>query len=630
MCRLSTAKTDKGFKAGTLTENHAKWYDIHANQEVLSWLKDGAKIPFATEPDCFHLPNQKLSFTQGEFVASELNNLVKAGAIERCNSNTPPKCISPLGCVPKKGGKLRLITDMRRINSHVTVPKFQYEDIQTVTNMIQSDDQLITLDISNGFHHIPIAEQDRDKLGIFFRGRYYRWKVAPFGLSISPLLFCKTVRPVVQYLRAQGLRIVAYVDDFILMSTPALMNEQKMLLLQTLENLGWIINLEKSSLNPETSKEYIGYKITTEGQPLLKIPNTRIRKLKRSLVGVLQKTHATARLLARIAGQCIAMTKAIIPGKLLLRNLYRLIAKKQTWDDLLEIDQATRQDLIWWKEAVHTWNGTPITVGHIDCQIETDASESGWGAVLGDQTAAGFWNVRLSRKHSNYREMMAILLALKTFKSIQGKSVQVLTDNISAVAYINHLGGPSKELTQLASAIWTEAHNRSMTVTAKHLAGVNNVAADQLSRLSDKYEWKLHPRLFAYIDKSWGPHTIDRFATLANAQLRAFNSLYAEPFTTGVDALAQTDWAENNNFVNAPFRLIPQILDLVQTQKAAATIIAPLWRAQPWFQRLQNLSICPPLKLPKHNAYLPHRTKPEPHRNKKWAIYAWRVSGQKI
>ena len=108
MCRLSTAKTDKGFKAGTLTENHAKWYDIHANQEVLSWLKDGAKIPFATEPDCFHLPNQKLSFTQGEFVASELNNLVKAGAIERCNSNTPPKCISPLGCVPKKGGETEI------------------------------------------------------------------------------------------------------------------------------------------------------------------------------------------------------------------------------------------------------------------------------------------------------------------------------------------------------------------------------------------------------------------------------------------------------------------------------------------------------------------------------------------
>jgi ribonuclease HI len=408
------------------------------------------------------------------------------------------------------------------------------------------------------------------------------------------------------------------------------MIKHKRLLLQTLENLGWIINQEKSSLNPETSKEFIGYKISTDGQPMLKIPNARIRKLKRSLAGILQKTHATARLLARIAGQCISMTKAIVPGKLLLRNLYRLLAKKKAWDEILEIDQATRQDLLWWEQAVHTWNGTPILVGHVDTQIKTDASESGWGAVLGAQTAAGFWNVRLSRKHSNYREMMAILLALKTFKGLHGKSVQILTDNVSAAAYINHLGGPSKELTQLASAIWAAAYDKSMTVTAKYLAGVDNVAADQLSRLSVKYEWKLHPRLFTYIDKLWGPHTIDRFATLANAQLPKFNSLYAEPFSAGVDALAQTDWASHNNFVNAPFRLTQQVLDLVQAQKATATIIAPLWQAQPWFQRLHSLSICPPLKLPKHNAFLPHRAKPEPYRNKKWTTYAWRISGRKI
>lgn len=202
MCRLSTSNPIKseGFQAGTLTKNYAHWCDIGANQEVLSWLKNGVKIPFATEPDCFYLPNHTLSFKQSEFVKEELKTLVHAGAIERCS--TPPKCISPLGIVPKKGGKLRLITDMRKLNSYMNVPKFQYEDIQTVTNLIQKDDLLITLDISNGFHHIQIAEQDRDKLGIFFKGHYYRWKVAPFGFAVSPLLFCKTVRPVVQYLRA--------------------------------------------------------------------------------------------------------------------------------------------------------------------------------------------------------------------------------------------------------------------------------------------------------------------------------------------------------------------------------------------------------------------------------------------
>ena len=141
---------------------------------------------------------------------------------------------------------------MRKLNSYMNVPTFQYEDIQTVTSMIQKDDLLITLDIPNGFHHIPIAETGSRQAGdFFFGGHYYRWKVAPFGFAVSLLLFCKTVRPVVQYLRAQGLRLVAYVDDLILMLSPTCMDEQKTLLVQTLENLGWIINQEKSSLNPE-------------------------------------------------------------------------------------------------------------------------------------------------------------------------------------------------------------------------------------------------------------------------------------------------------------------------------------------------------------------------------------------
>ena len=40
---------------------------------------------------------------------------------------------------------------------------------------------------------------------------------------------------------------------------------------------------------------------------------------------------------------------------------------------------------------------------------------------------------------SNEREMLAILMALKAFSSlIREKNIQVLTDNISAMAYVNH------------------------------------------------------------------------------------------------------------------------------------------------------------------------------------------------
>lgn len=84
------------------------------------------------------------------------------------------------------------------------------------------------------------------------------------------------------------------------------------------------------------------------------------------------------------------------------------------------------------------------------------------------------------------------------------------------------------------------------------------------------------------------PHTIDRFANCQNAQVERFNSRYWERLSEGVDALAQSNWASGNSFINAPFCLIPCVLDVIQEQRACATINAPLWKAQPWYQLLVN------------------------------------------
>ena len=71
----------------------------------------------------------------------------------------------------------------------------------------------------------------------------------------------------------------------------------------------------------------------------------------------------------------------------------------------------------------------------------------GWGGVVGTQEARGLWNARLSNKSSNHRKTMAVLLAMKAFtKQLQDKSVQIVSDNISTVAYINFQGGSRKDL----------------------------------------------------------------------------------------------------------------------------------------------------------------------------------------
>ena len=160
---------------------------------------------------------------------------------------------------------------------------------------------------------------------------------------------------------------------------------------------------------------------------------------------------------------------------------------------------------------------------------------------------------------------------------------------------LNHKGGPSPALSKLAKVIWAEAIQIGVSIKCAHIAGVENQESDFWSRRADKHNWRLHPRLFAYLDLIWGPHTVDRFANCQNTQLPRFNSRYWEPLSEAVDALSQDYWGYENNFVNAPFCLLHKVLDVIQDQRAQATVIAPKWLAQPWYSRLQSMAVAPPL-----------------------------------
>ena len=419
------------------------------------------------------------------------------------------------------------------------------------------------------------------------------------------------------------------------MSQPEVFVTTKNVLLETLLNLGLIINWDKSSLTPEFVKDYIGYSINSRGPdnvPWIKIPARRISKLNRDIKRVLSGGYVKARFLARICGQCISFTKAILPTKLLLRDLYRLLRSRSSWSDVLKLNDASIKELNWWLSAMHSWNGRPIVKRSVDLQISTDASASGWGAVCGSYEASGLWNANQAFRHSNYRELLTVLLAIKSFKGfIAGKTVQILSDNIVTVAYVNHLGGPCQDLSNLAKSIWSEAFQLDTVIIAKYLAGCQNTAADRLSRLSphSTYSWSLHPGIFNFLDHRWGPHSCDRFADITNHLCPMYNSLYHDPLSSGVDALAQNDWSRHNNFVNPPFKLIPRILDVIIKQKAEATVIAPWWPAQPWFHTLVRLSIQPPFALPKSRLMWYRGKRPEPLKNPRWRIMAWRISGKR-
>lgn len=616
-----------------LGEKLQAWNRIEAPDYVKTWISEGVSVPFKTESEnvSFVHKNRDFSNSERHFINSEIKRLLLSDFIEVCAIK--PKCVSPIHCVPKKNNSYRLITDLRDLNSHCYVPKYRNEDIRDAVSIVKPNDHFVTTDIQDGFFHLSIATEFRDYFGFQFQNVFYRWKVLPFGWSLSPYYFNKTVRAVITYLRSIGLRVTVFVDDFLLAFDLSQAADHIDQLLHTLSELGFVVNFEKSQLKPTQAIKYIGYVIHSDSEKIVvKAQAARISKLKRHLRKALRLNSITFRYLAQICGQCVSIAWAVTPGKLFLRSSYKLLATRNLWSDRVKLNEEVINELTWWLESVDHWNSRTICSESFQAQIVTDASHLGWGAIYEGRVASGDWNTRVSYLTSNEREMLAILMAIKAFATlIRGKRIQVLTDNISAVCYINHMGGPSQSLSKLARAIWGEAIELGVSIKCAHIAGKLNQESDFWSRNPDKHNWKLHPKLFKYINRLWGPHTIDRFANCQNTQLRRFNSRFWEPMSEGIDALGQVNWQTENNYVNPPFCLLPRVLDIIITQRAYATVIAPRWLGQSWLQTLKFLSIAQPLRLPNH----PRTCRAmgviaEPCRNPKWALFAWRIYGGKI
>eukprot|EP00873_Tetraselmis_striata_P044166 jgi/Tetstr1/464430/TSEL_000103.t1 len=68
-----------------------------------------------------------------------------------------------------------------------------------------------------------------------------------------------------------------------------------------------------------------------------------------------------------------------------------------------------------------------------------------------------------------------------------------------------------------------------------------NAWADKLSREKEYSDWMLNPRIFRYVDRIWGPHTVDHFATMEIALVPRYNSRWTVPGTEAADFLAQSD-----------------------------------------------------------------------------------------
>ena len=75
----------------------------------------------------------------------------------------------------KKNGKFWLVIDMRYLNSHLVVPKFKMEGLDTLAKMVEPEDHMFTVDLQDGYYHINMHESAIPYMGFHWEGQYYAY-----------------------------------------------------------------------------------------------------------------------------------------------------------------------------------------------------------------------------------------------------------------------------------------------------------------------------------------------------------------------------------------------------------------------------------------------------------------------
>ena len=323
--------------------------------------------------------------------------------------------------------------------------------------------------------------------------------------------------------------------------------------------------------------------------------------------------------------------------------------RRETWSSVVQISDDCHVELQWWLDNLNRVNGQDIRqrplAGLFDSVIECDASDTGVGAVilveaaaLGTSTlvatllaaAAGQATRRLVQRRvrqgielmkalprhlltasSTLRELFGIWTFVSDLAPrLSGGRHRVQMDNLGCVFIMGGVvpsfavggkewgefvsgGSPNPDLQRLAVQILDLQIQYAFSLVFEWVPRDLNVRADFLSHVSAlrHHHYRLRVEHFAYLDGLWGPHTIDRFATLETCQpllppnAGRFCAHFFHPDAEWTDAFT-IPWGGEDNWVFPPLHLVGEAVAHLRASGAAATLITPCAPWAPWWDSL--------------------------------------------
>lgn len=455
------------------------------------------------------------SVTQGEFRDQMSTNI----AIEQTNGkvsrvNSQPFCVHAIGGVRKKDGSLRPITDCKRpighsVNNYMntTAVQFRFKTLDHVAELLTEGCYLAIVVISKAYRAVHIHSNHRRYHGFEWGGNWYTDNRLSFGLKCAPYVFTCLSDFVVRTMSRYGYgKCTNYIDDFLCYGVDeASCRDSQNFLVDLLKKLGFEVNVSKM-VPPSQRVTYLGIEINTISREY-SLPEHKLANLFPMIRSFQNKVSATRLELQSLAGYLNHCSYVVRGGRVFTRRVIDLIRSLPHDRAVGRINNLVKADLDWWDCFARTFNGR---AGIIQESSErfffcTDASQTGFGAVFGDNFFLGTWNIPgidlFSWAHSphwapppsyesmdsniNVLEFWPVLWSVVRWGHLwRGHKVVVYTDNNQVLVAINKNCSRNRiVMTWLREIFWSSfVHN--FVLSAKRISSTDNIMADCLSRFS--------------------------------------------------------------------------------------------------------------------------------------------------
>ena len=438
--------------------------------------------------------------TVEEYLTDEIAHGRVAGPFQK--EVTPAAHISRFGVIPKhhQPNKWRLIIDLSHpVNCSVNggIPKelcsLTYITVDSAIQHIQRVGQgtlLAKIDIKSAFRLLPVHPADRHLLTMSWNHHTYIDTCLPFGLRSAPKLF-NVLADLLSWILAQRQisPILHYLDDFLTLGPPEspICAHNLDTIKEVCSFLGIPLALEKVE-GPTACLTFLGITLDTQRMEA-RLPDEKLQRIRTMVAAWLSRKKASKREILSLVGLLQHATKVVKPGRTFVARMYSEAARLKSLSHFTRLTKDFHSDLRWWHLFISTWNGVSfLECSHqappADYRITTDASGSwGCGAVFETQWFQLAWPTEWTRMDIMAKELAPIVLSCAVWGPlIFGKRLEFRCDNNSLVEAINK--GSSKQLMvmHLLRCLWFLSAFFEVKLTASHIPGVANTAADMLSR----------------------------------------------------------------------------------------------------------------------------------------------------